>query len=526
MRKFMRKLRVAVLYALCAVVAAASAGFAAVNPFMDVPLNHWAYDAIGQLAARGVLSGYPDGTYKGQQPTTRYEMASAVARALAVIDLSNAAKQDAEMLKRLAVEFKDELDALGVKVDGLDARVGAVENRLGGWKIGGEVRMDLGLETWKVFDVLTGKESELNLTSAKVSMARLEFHRWFGADEGAYFYARLEEDADAGTVKFDKFYVDVPFIWGSTVTAGRFNRDFEDEYRFQIGGATDISNESWFTDRTVDGLGLSKSFGLGSVNFYTSRAGLSGFFKDETFETWELDLFARLQFWERFGLDVGAQLLQGDDSSIITNSVGSGFDVKVSSILTLYGGLRFNFTPNVALKAFYARQDVNVDLSLTGANAWTSVDADSASAYKLILDAALRDYSKFWLELSRLEKGFYLPYGNQALTLVDDPRWNTMDGGAGTLAYDMNIWRVGGVHQWSDKWFTWLYIAAHWLNDPDVSGGFYYHGFQLGFGAEYRYTDNVAFAANFVHVDWDSLATTDLLLLDTHRIQFRTSITF
>ncbi|MBQ4469207.1 MAG: S-layer homology domain-containing protein, partial [Synergistaceae bacterium] len=51
---------------------------------MDVPMNHWAYDAIGQLAAHGILSGYPDGTYKGKQATTRYEMASALARALAV----------------------------------------------------------------------------------------------------------------------------------------------------------------------------------------------------------------------------------------------------------------------------------------------------------------------------------------------------------------------------------------------------------------------------------------------------------
>jgi hypothetical protein len=57
--------------AVVALVALAAPAFAATNPFMDVPINHWSYDAIGQLAARGVLSGYPDGTYKGKQPTTR-----------------------------------------------------------------------------------------------------------------------------------------------------------------------------------------------------------------------------------------------------------------------------------------------------------------------------------------------------------------------------------------------------------------------------------------------------------------------
>ena len=71
--------------AVVALVAFAAPVFAATNPFMDVPMNHWAYDAIGQLAAHGILSGYPDGTYKGKQPTTRYEMASALARALAVV---------------------------------------------------------------------------------------------------------------------------------------------------------------------------------------------------------------------------------------------------------------------------------------------------------------------------------------------------------------------------------------------------------------------------------------------------------
>ncbi|MBR0152037.1 MAG: S-layer homology domain-containing protein, partial [Synergistaceae bacterium] len=109
--------KTAVLVAILAVVALAAPAFSQTNPFMDVPMNHWAYDAIGQLAAHGILSGYPDGLYKGKQQTTRYEMASALARALAVVDMTKASKQDVEMLKRLVVEFKDELEALGVRVD-------------------------------------------------------------------------------------------------------------------------------------------------------------------------------------------------------------------------------------------------------------------------------------------------------------------------------------------------------------------------------------------------------------------------
>ena len=109
---------------------------------MDVPQGHWSYDAVGLLASRGIVSGYPDGAFKGAQPATRYEMASVVARALVTVDAEKASKQDLELLKKLVMEFKDELDALGVKVDALDKRVAVLEDRLGGWKFNGQFWFD------------------------------------------------------------------------------------------------------------------------------------------------------------------------------------------------------------------------------------------------------------------------------------------------------------------------------------------------------------------------------------------------
>ena len=64
-------------------VGAASTTFAAANPFSDVPRDHWAYDAVTQLAADGVVEGYGDGTFRGDRSITRYEMAQMVARAMA-----------------------------------------------------------------------------------------------------------------------------------------------------------------------------------------------------------------------------------------------------------------------------------------------------------------------------------------------------------------------------------------------------------------------------------------------------------
>lgn len=95
----------------------------AANPFSDVPAGHWAYDAVNKLAAEGVVDGYPDGTYGGDKLMTRYEMAQIVAKAMA-----KGANVD-----KLAAEFADELDSLGVRVANLEKKADNV-------KVTGEIR--------------------------------------------------------------------------------------------------------------------------------------------------------------------------------------------------------------------------------------------------------------------------------------------------------------------------------------------------------------------------------------------------
>ena len=95
----------------------------AANPFSDVPAGHWAYDSISKLAAAGVIDGYGDGTFGGDKLMTRYEMAQIVAKAMA-----KGANVD-----KLAAEFANELDNLGVRVANLEKKADNV-------KITGEVR--------------------------------------------------------------------------------------------------------------------------------------------------------------------------------------------------------------------------------------------------------------------------------------------------------------------------------------------------------------------------------------------------
>ena len=68
---------------------------AAAGPFTDVPENHWAYEAVKQLTAYGLVVGFPDGEYKGNEPMTRYQMAMVIARMLVSLDAQIKAEVEA-----------------------------------------------------------------------------------------------------------------------------------------------------------------------------------------------------------------------------------------------------------------------------------------------------------------------------------------------------------------------------------------------------------------------------------------------
>ncbi|WP_314643626.1 S-layer homology domain-containing protein [uncultured Veillonella sp.] len=68
--------------------------------FPDVPTNHWAYEAVSDLSRRGLVEGYPDGTFGGDRMLTRYEFAQIVYRAI----------QDGVIVDdRLVTEFSPEM---------------------------------------------------------------------------------------------------------------------------------------------------------------------------------------------------------------------------------------------------------------------------------------------------------------------------------------------------------------------------------------------------------------------------------
>ena len=117
----------------------------AANPFSDLPAGHWGYDAVNNLAAEGVVEGYPGGTYGGDRLMTRYEMAQIVAKAMA-----KGANVD-----KLAAEFAGELDSLGVRVANLEKKSDNVH-------ITGQIRYEYG-----------DRNGDMQKTKGKVAQHRL-----------------------------------------------------------------------------------------------------------------------------------------------------------------------------------------------------------------------------------------------------------------------------------------------------------------------------------------------------------------
>ena len=184
----------------------------AANPFSDVPAGHWAYDSISKLAAAGVIDGYGDGTFGGDKLMTRYEMAQIVAKAMA----------KGASVERLAAEFADELDNLGVRVANLEKKADNV-------KITGEVRFRYvnqdgamakpdHVESYEVW----GNKSN--------HTADLRSRIWINGminDDWTYTgmlqnTQDLSDNAGNEDTKFQRAYVDGK-LGGMAVRAGRYN---------------------------------------------------------------------------------------------------------------------------------------------------------------------------------------------------------------------------------------------------------------------------------------------------------------
>ena len=274
----------------------------AANPFSDVPAGHWAYDSINKLAAAGVIEGYGDTTFGGDKLMTRYEMAQIVAKAMA-----KGANVD-----KLAAEFADELDNLGV-------RVAALEKKADNVKITGTIKA-----SYASYD--GDKLGEGNTTNHQ---GRLRSDLWVKGDinddwtysamfRNQQFFTNDKGNSGEENVAFQRAYVNGK-LGGLAVQAGRYNK-------------TDITGGN-IHDNRVDGVQVSYGKDVKLTAGYGKATGvdvIAGENKDVAYAELGAKLGAVDAFAGYYKFD---NLLKANDDDAIW-TVGLGFDLAKDLKLT------------------------------------------------------------------------------------------------------------------------------------------------------------------------------------------------
>ena len=321
------------------VVGAASTTFAAANPFSDVPADSWAYDAVTTLAADGVIDGFPDGTYKGQQTMTRYEMAQIVARAMAKTDLE---KADKALVDKLAAEFAEELDNLGVRVADLEKKSDNVkwggELRYRYWDADHDAKAD---ETYnKVMFRLEPKAYIGN--SGWTANARIGYVADLSSDSNAEFAKDNGDDSDAGV---DRIYVEGPLA-GATVQAGRLPV---------------FTAQGMIFDDHISGAQIAFGSDVFKTTLAAGRYSEEGhaYAPNENAKLVTAEYYGVQFDWaptEKIAANAGYTQLTGIDSNATTHQFAIGDD---DSLGIWYVGGSYAFDSNVKLVGQYAQSDAD-----------------------------------------------------------------------------------------------------------------------------------------------------------------------
>ena len=351
------------------VVGAASTTFAAANPFADVPADHWAYDAVAQLVQDGIINGYGNGTYVGDQNMSRYEMAQIVAKAMAKSDAAD--NNNKALIDKLAAEFSDELANLGVRVADLEAKTDNVK-----WE--GLVRYD-----WNTTNFAAKGEHR----DPEANVLKLRLEPTMTINENWTAHARIDADFQKDDVS-DDVKKDISRAWTEgqygkfNVKLGRFGTFSDASHGLvmddDVTGAefTYAPSENWKVKATA-----ARTAGLAEGKDHTWAAGQSivksADNKNEA-TYWAVEANYANGKWDAgvgYHNVLATHTYQGGDNSsfrIADLGVGYAFDKNVKLTGDYAKGSSQNMVKNAANNAY------SIQLNYKGADA---ADAGSWGAY-------------------------------------------------------------------------------------------------------------------------------------------------
>ena len=482
-----------------------------INPFMDVPENSWAYDAIARLASVGIVSGYPDGLYKGKQSMTRYEAASIIARAIASFDRSKASAEDTEILKRLFIEYKDELDAIGVEFDDIEKDARIFNERLGGWRLSGRIRMALEYQNAENIGFISDSES---MGYVGLKDARLNLERWYGDNNDHYFFTQFRAYDDrrifARDSHFDMyyFYTRIPFFYGSFITLGNTSASHLDSrFAYTTPGTGSYSTRGWYGDRPSPMVRFDMNFVIINFTTYIAREKIDGAggtkFNDPVWEPYSpgaWNVFANLdvKLNQSFGFGLGAQYIVQDDWAT-DKSVSIGEGQGWSDIFTSWLGLDYNIANIATIHGMLYYQ-----MTKTDDNYWEKCDVPGRPSGGMAVRAAIsinQDVLKFtnlYTEYMQVERGFFALDGIDNNMLLGEAEYESTSIFGNVANYDLSMMKIGANQQWNDRLSTWLFYAD--INGS-ASAGYSTEDVglrQYGVGIEYAYNSYVLFGLNYI----------------------------
>ena len=450
-------------------------------------------------------------------------MASVVARALVTVDAEKASKQDLELLKKLVMEFKDELDALGVKVDSLDKRVAVLEENLGGWKLYGEL----------YFDARFASDDDTNHNSFthdggdnEFGFARMRFMITKYLDENTFMFFRARFDQGHGDLDdwyFDRAYVQMQLPWDVTFVAGRQYSDWEGDAGLYHAVMGDNEGGVW-KDQKYDGFNFKKSFGMLDAelligrndnavsNKYASATHKYTFDGVSYEDKWsddnafmEYGLKLQANFSENFYFGLMGLYFNADNA----NDIKAGYtwgdwinkDHTDELDLAQYGAyLSYNFTPSIALRGYYYMQDLD--------DGWKgAVDVeDNPQTWSAMLDIK-QDVLKFtslWIQYVEQDNTWVGPRASDVYPAVFNPSGSGEYFPIGADGTNKTF-LVTAEQQWGDsKWSSFLqYITTDW----DCQGWDDTDQYMIGVG--YQYSPQVKFWLAYNYIDYGDRESKD-----------------
>jgi len=500
---------------------------ASADPFSDVPKGHWAYDAVSQLASRGILS-LPQEFFDGTKTATRYDFAVLLSKVYATSVLEQQiSAQDIELMKRLCVEFHSELDTIGARVDAIDKRLTKLEHDWGGWNISGSYILEMNFAGGEG-NYFTRYRDNYDINHNRL---RLYFNKRI--NETSTFHAEMRMGAEGANYPYDdgygdfnsatwvEFRADTVLPGDIALRAGRFTTDYEDEY----GLYNDF--DATFGDYRLDGFRLTKEFGKFKAEATLGRnAHFDGYTQEET-DTTHFHTIFNLHYEpnERFfGGGAFYWYKSGDMGEEAVAACGDDWDVK-----TYWLYAKYTLLDNVNLKAKFYKQELGSSLS-SGYNS-------NPQAFDLILDIgqdALK-YTSLWLEFSRQDNNFCAP-SSEYYTIFGGCSDKFSLGGSDD-GYDWAAWNLTANNgttnwffaradqEWTDKFSTFERFVYADLDTPGLS-----HGTEICAGAIYKLNSGVSFQLLYSKVDHGQNYSPDpeveLRNGSNHVVQFRTIVNF